>query len=230
MRLCAGRRIFIDATHIKANAIKNKYIKKMAQHRAHKYKRDLMIEINEDRREHGKKPFNDDNDDDNGNGLTAKKEKKVKESTTNPESGLFQKGGKERCFAYTPSEACDQNNFIVGVKAVPGNVNDSQVFTDIFDEANQRFQEISSVVVDTGYKTPGVCREIIMAGKKPVIPYKRPMTKEGFFRKYEYVYDEYYDCFICPEDQILKYRTTNRKGYAEYKSNPEICRNCPLLK
>ena len=44
------------------------------------------------------------------------------------------------------------------------------------------------------------------------------MTKEGFFKKYEYVYDEYYDCYICPENQILRYSTTNRDGYREYKS------------
>ena len=53
------------------------------------------------------------------------------------------------------------------------------------------------------------------------------MTKDGFFRKYEYVYDEYYDCILCPEDQVLKYSTTNRDGYREYKSSPKICENCP---
>lgn len=38
------------------------------------------------------------------------------------------------------------------------------------------------------------------------------MTKEGFFKKYEYVYDEYYDYYICPNNQVLTYRTTNRDG------------------
>jgi len=33
------------------------------------------------------------------------------------------------------------------------------------------------------------------------MPYKRPMTKKGFFGKSEYVYDELYDCYICPNDQ-----------------------------
>lgn len=42
----------IDATHVKASANKKK---KRAQNRAHKYKRDLMIEINVDREVHGKK-------------------------------------------------------------------------------------------------------------------------------------------------------------------------------
>ncbi|XER07500.1 IS1182 family transposase ISTte1 [Sporomusa rhizae] len=54
------------------------------------------------------------------------------------------------------------------------------------------------------------------------------MTKEGYFKKYEYVYDEYYDCYICPNNQVLKYSTTNREGYREYKSNPKICVQCSL--
>jgi rubrerythrin len=55
------------------------------------------------------------------------------------------------------------------------------------------------------------------------------MTKKGFFKKYEYVYDEYYDCYICPNDQILKYSTTNREGYREYKSCKKICTDCQYL-
>ena len=55
------------------------------------------------------------------------------------------------------------------------------------------------------------------------------MTKDGFFRKYEYVYDEYYDCYICPANKILSYSTTNRDGYREYKSNCKDCESCPDL-
>ena len=55
------------------------------------------------------------------------------------------------------------------------------------------------------------------------------MTKEGFFKKYEYAYDEYYDCYICPNNQVLKYSTTNRDGYREYKSCGEQCAGCPYL-
>ena len=58
------------------------------------------------------------------------------------------------------------------------------------------------------------------------MPYKRPMTKQGFFRKNDCAYDEYYDCYICPNNQILKYTTTNRDGYKEYKSDKKICVGC----
>ncbi len=41
------------------------------------------------------------------------------------------------------------------------------------------------------------------------------------------MYDEHYDCVICPEYQVLTYRTTNRDGYREYRSDPSICVNYP---
>ena len=50
-----------------------------------------------------------------------------------------------------------------------------------------------------------------------------------FFKKYEYVYDEYYDCYICPEEHILPYRTTDRGGYREYESCGTRCAHCPSL-
>ena len=66
-------------------------------------------------------------------------------------------------------------------------------------------------------------------GVTPLMPYTRPQTKKGYFRKDEFVYDEYYDCYICPNDKILEYTTTNRDGYREYKSKGYICESCPYL-
>ncbi|QWU16733.1 transposase [Paenibacillus sophorae] len=37
------------------------------------------------------------------------------------------------------------------------------------------------------------------------------------------------DCYICPNNEVLKYSTTNREGYREYKSNPDKCKDCPYL-
>ena len=50
--------------------------------------------------------------------------------------------------------------------------------------------------------------------KIPAVPHTRPMTKDRFFRKSEYVYDEYFDCYLCPQNQILKY-TTVRDTYSK---------------
>ena len=83
------------------------------------------------------------------------------------------------------------------------------------------------IIADAGYRTPAIARRLLLDGIEPLFPYKRPMTKEGYFRKHDYVYDEYYDCYICPENQVLSYSTTNRDGYREYKSRGYICCNCP---
>lgn len=49
--------IFIDSTHIKANANKKKYTKIQVDAQSKKYQQLLDKEINEDREKHGKKPF-----------------------------------------------------------------------------------------------------------------------------------------------------------------------------
>jgi len=53
------------------------------------------------------------------------------------------------------------------------------------------------------------------------------MTKAGFHEWYKYVYDEYLDIVICPEYKSLRYTTTNREGYREYKSLSYQCSKCP---
>ena len=53
------------------------------------------------------------------------------------------------------------------------------------------------------------------------------MTMKGGHAWWKYVYDEYYDCIICPEYHPLRYATTNRDGYREYKSDSKICAGCP---
>ena len=130
-------------------------------------------------------------------------------------------------FAYAVETACDRHGWILGYTIHPGNEHDIRTFKALYDKVKKYSPGI--IIADAGYRTPAIARELIEDGIEPLFPYKRPMTKEGFFRKYEYVYDEYYDCYICPENHILKYSTTNRDGYREYKSCGEHCAGCPSL-
>ena len=214
--------IFIDATHIKANANKKKAQDVEILLQAKHYQKQLDEEIEADREAHGKKPLKS-RDDDDENPPT----KHIKQSTTDPESGAFHKGEHEKMFAYTAHVACDKNNFVLDCDVSPGNMHDSVMFDGLYKRVTEKFPEVQGVSVDAGYKTPWIMKQIFDSGKLPCTPYKRPMTKKGFFKKYEYVYDEYYDCIICPENQVLKYTTTNREGYREYKSDPKICKDCP---
>lgn len=144
---------------------------------------------------------------------------------------MFFKNEKEKCFAYLAHTACDKNNFVLDYHITPGNVHDSVAFSDLYDSLKVNITKpISAIAVDAGYITPFICKTLLDDGILPVMPYKRPMTKRGFFKKCEYVYDEYYDCYICPNNHILNYSTTNRDGYREYKSNSNTCINCENIK
>ena len=222
---------YVDATHVKAaaNSKKSKKIL-VAKKTARFYDEQLREEIDKDREDHDKKPLKDKDDDDNNGGNSPsgggeQKEKKV--STTDPESGWFHKGEHKEVFAYSVEAASDKHGWIMGYTIHPGNEHDSQTFPAIYEKLKEYAPE--KIVIDAGYKTPAIAKMLIDDGITPIMPYKRPMTKKGFFRKSEYVYDELYDCYICPNDQILSYRTTNRDGYREYKSDPIICVSCPYL-
>lgn len=206
--------IFIDSTHIKAAANNKKFIKAEAEKTARFYETALRSEIDKDREEHGKKPVKDKDDDPKG-GSGSQGKKTVKTSTTDPESGWFHKGDHKEVFAYNAQTACDKNGWILGYSIHPGNAHDSKTFPEIYKKI--RNTELKMVVADAGYKTPAIAKLLLDDGVEPLFPYKRPMTKKGFFRKYEYVYDEKYDCYLCPANKILKYSTTTEMDIKNIK-------------
>ena len=234
--------VFVDGTHIKANANTKKQVKKEVPVAAKHYAKELMEEVNADREDHGKKPFDDDDhnqpptspkkhkDNTSKKKVARRKKQKTKmiiESVTDPECGLFVKGDHKRQFAYEAHTACDCNGFVLETVVTPGNVHDSVAFDELYDKVAERFPEMETVVADSAYKTPHICKKVFDDDRILSTAYKRPQTMKGGHEWWKYVYDEYYDCVICPEYQVLRYSTTNRDGYREYKSDPKICANCP---
>jgi len=231
--------VFVDATHVKARANNRKMQKRIAQQETLFYEEMLRKEIDSDCEIHGKKPLKEKDDDDHKPSVGGGDKfedftddvpldgKTIKCSTTDPESGWFRKGEHKNVFAYGIETACDKNGWILDFTVNPGNEHDSRTFKGLYDKLKSIGMEYC--VVDAGYKTPAIAKLLLDNEVKPVFPYKRPMTKDGFFKKYEYVYDEYNDCYICPNNQVLSYSTTNRDGYREYKSCSHVCENCEYL-
>ena len=231
--------VFGDSTHQKANANKNKHSNEEIEIAKKIYDEELLEEINKDRLAHGKKPFKQLEkkelrfDEETGELVEEAKTKHIKVSKTDPESGCFHKGEKEKCFAYSHQTFCDKNGFVLWTYTVAGNVHDSVSFFPAYHALNKKYKEqIKNICLDAGYVTPAIGKKIIENGQRMIAPYKRPMTKRGYFKKNndEHVYDEEYDCYICPHIKVLSYSTTNRSGYKEYKSNPEDCKECPFRK
>ncbi|WP_163103548.1 IS1182 family transposase [Peribacillus alkalitolerans] len=221
-KLVSGEHVFIDSTHVKASANKRKFEKKVVRKETRAYQDRLQDEINGDREEHGKKPFPPDK-------FEKEETKEIKESTTDPESGYYVKDERTKQFAYSFHAAADQNGFILGTIVTPGNVHDSTMLEPLLEKVMENSGKPKAVAADAGYKTPAIAQYLIENEIRPALPYTRPRTKEGYLRKHDYVYDEHFDCYSCPEGQLLKYRTTTKEGYRQYFSNPVQCKNCPIL-
>lgn len=214
---------FVDSTHVKAHANRYKVVKVKVKKEVRYYQKKLEKEINEDRKKHDKKPFDPKDKDE--------ELKEVTKSTTDPEAGLFHKGEHKEVFAYSVQTSCDKNGWILGFKSYPGNLHDGTTFKDFFDEKLKQLNP-KKLVMDAGYKFPAIAKELFDGGVFPAFPYTRQKTKpklENPFYKRDFVYDEYYNCYLCPANEVLEYSTTNREGYRQYKSNPKICVNCGYL-
>ena len=225
--------VFGDSTHQKASANKRKANDKEVEIVKKSYEDELLKEINEDRQQHNKKPLRavgkEELDfDENGEEIEVKgKTKHIKESTTDPQSGLYHKGEHEKCFAHSHQTFCDKNNFVLVSVRVPGNVHDSVSFYPAYEKLNEAYGEkIENVCLDAGYNVSHICRQIYENGQQPVMPYHRPMGNQKEVKKKDFEYNEELDCYICPQGDVLSYVTTNREGYRQYRC--KNCEGCPL--
>lgn len=222
-RLLSGKVLYTDSTHLKANANKHKFKKKQIVRATREYMDDLEKAIGKDRQAHGKKP------------LKPKEEtpetKEVKSSTTDPDSGYMVREGKPKGFFYLDHRTtCGQHNLITDTHVTPANVHDSIPYLERLDRQRERFGFATRAVgLDAGYMTAPICKGLDDRGIYGVIGYRRPTHIKGRLYKREYVYDPQADGYRCPNGQLLTYRTTNREGYREYRSDPAICQSCLLL-
>ena len=174
--------VFIDGTHIKANANTKKQVKEQIPAAARHYAKELMEEVNADREAHGKKPFDDDNDppasprkhkDNTSKKKLARRKKQgfrtVTKSVTDPDCGLFVKGEHKRQFAYEAHTACDKNGFVLETVVTPGNVHDSVAFDEVYDKVTENFPQVEAVVADAAYKTPHICKKVFDDGSRVII-------------------------------------------------------------
>lgn len=223
--LIGGRTLYTDSTHLKASANKGKSINKLVSASTSAYIRQLNEAVEEERKVAGKKP------------LKEKQEQvcelqSIKSSSTDPDSGFMTREGKPQGFFYLDHRTVDgKHGLITDTFATPGNVHDSQPYLARLDRQLERF-ELSPVAVglDAGYNTAMLCHLIRERQIEPVMGYRRPNKGKGLLRKSAFSYEKDSNSYRCPQGQSLQYSTTNRDGYHEYKSDPALCRNCPLLK
>lgn len=222
-RLVDGKVIYTDSTHLKANANRHKFRKEVVQKSTRSYLEDLEQAIDEDRLEHGKMPLKPEPQE------PVVKETKI--STTDPESGYMVRDGKPKGFFYLDHRSVDGlHNIITDSYVTPASVHDSIPYLERLDRQRERFGlPVEAVGLDAGYDTAAICKGLEERKIYGVIGYHRPTHRKGYLHKRDYRYDRKPDHYVCPGGQTLPYTTTNRWGYREYKSDPDLCRHCPLL-
>ena len=222
-KMVNGKTLYTDSTHLRANANKNKFDKREVEQSSRSYIDSLEKDIEKDRKEHGKQPLKKQSLD--------PKTKEIKISKTDPDSGYMFRDGKPKGFFYLDHRTVDGKfNIITDTFVTPGNVHDSIPYLDRLDRQCERFGfDVQSVGLDAGYFTTPICKGLEDRGIYGTMPYIRPGGKKGMMKKWQFVYDEHYDCYLCPNNHVLSYATTNRDGYREYKSDSKICKDCDLL-
>ena len=221
--LVGGHTLYTDSTHLKANANKNKFKEIQVRKRTKSYLGELDEAVEEDRRKHEKKPLKK---------RTHKPEnKRVKQSTTDPESGYMVREGKPKGFFYLDHRTVDSRcSIITDSHVTSAALHDSVPYIERLERQAERFDfKVKNVGLDAGYFTPHICKELEEKNIFGVIGYRRPPRRKGFLPKRTYQYQPENDCYLCPEGQELTYVTTNREGYRQYASSPEHCQSCPKL-
>ena len=220
--MVGGRVLYTDSTHLKANANKKKFDTLQVEQTPSAYLAQLDAAVDADRAAHDKKPLKREDD--------PPPFKPSKRNRTDPDSGYLMREGKPEGFFYLDHRTVDAKHAIItDTHVTAGNVHDSQPYLERLDRQCETFGfELDAVGLDAGYFTAAVCQGLEERKLLGVMGYRRSPHKPGLFYKRQYRYDAQADAYICPQGQSLTYSTTNRLGYREYRSNPQICRNCPV--
>ena len=88
---------------------------------------------------------------------------------------MFAKGEHKVVFAYEAHTACDKNGFILEAVVTPSNVHDSVAFDDVYDSLVEKYPEIETIVADSAYKTPHICKKVFTFGAHRAKISKKPL-------------------------------------------------------
>ncbi|MGE4265790.1 MAG: IS1182 family transposase [Desulfovibrio sp.] len=222
-KMIDGKTLYTDSTHLKANANKGKFVEKIVKKSTQAYLEELDEAVEEDRSQHGKGPLKD--------RPASTPVKRIKQSTTDPESGYMYRDGKPKGFHYLDHRTVEgRYGLITDTYVTSGAAHDSTPYLDRLDRQRERFGfTVEEVGLDAGYSTASICHGLEERNIFGVIGYCRPNRRQGFLPKSAFTYHPDRDEYHCPAGCVLSYRTTNREGFRLYASDPERCRHCALL-
>jgi hypothetical protein len=194
---------------------------------------DLAKAINADREAAGKKPL----------GLTSEEPESsdaeaqpavptgLTVSLTDPEAAFMVREGKPDGFHYLEHRTVEgRHGFVVHLRVTSAKLTDPVVFLSCLKAVIELYQfGVKAIGLDAGYYSNAICHSLIEQGIFPAIGVRGSRPAKGMLGKWRFKYVWYLDAYLCPGDHLLRYTTTNRDGYREYKSSPAVCQTCSML-
>lgn len=223
--------IFVDGTHIKANANKKKYIKKEVNIAFTKFEKSLRKDIEEERKAMGRNDddsFNTFTDENTGEIKELKETKQINISKVDSDSGMFVKGEHERVFAYVDQVACDKNGYVLGYDVNPANMHDSKAFLPF---AENKLYSLNPKIIccDAGYADKCIAKNLNDNNIQLLVPYVAPKGNRNTF-DIQFKFNLESDSFICPNGKLLYKNNVTKDGYMEYIIDSYECENCKYKK
>lgn len=167
-------------------------------------------------------------------GKRKKSEKKTNAthiSRTDPDARIFARPGQPKKLGYIECVTVDSlYNIITGVEVIPGNADEAQVLVPMVTSQMFKFGfRLDSVSGDKAHGESRVYKELLALGIKPFIPHQNfHETNSKIWPQEKFQYDAEHDCYICPNDKVLRYQGYIDRGIMKvYRARLKDCKDCP---
>lgn len=210
--LITGKLLLTDSTHVRANARNNLYETVTVDEEPSAYIRRL----NEQAVAEGLLPEDYEE-------KPPTKQKEIRVSITDPDSGYMHRPGKPNGFCYLSHQTCDaEYGMITDVLVTPGNASDRSVHSQRIQYQIDKFGfQTEAVCADKGYDSSEIDADMLARGIRTYIPRQASGSDAGRFQASDYQYDEKTDTYRCPAGKTLRY-----KSYDPHTARKRYCAKC----
>jgi transposase len=217
--LVDGKKLFVDASLIDADASNNSVIDK------ERVRKDIRKSYHR---------FEERLDDLEVSKTTPTNSRFV--STTDPDASVTrQSAGKSRLRYKTHRVVDPKHEVITATRVTPGAVNEGELLAEMIDHHNSNtHSNVKTAVADSRYGSIEnflLCSDLKVRAHMPSLEETQRGSgrQKGIFPKEAFTYDSTRDLFVCPAGEELRRRnhSSTRRHY-EYKASQAACAECPL--
>lgn len=217
--LVDGKKLFVDASLIDANASNNSVVDTQGLERYVNESYEALEQRLDDAEEQKTTPANS-----------------RYSSTTDPDASVIRQGKGNSKLRYKTHRAVDPNaEVITATKVTAGSRDEGDLLEEMITAHEHNTEHnVDTVVTDSKYGKIDnflLCHDLGIKAHMPSIEqtHRGSGRQKGIFPKEAFIYNPEEDTFTCPAGQILNRRNYSKKRrYCEYKAFAKTCAQCHL--